>query len=291
MFLQIDHTTEYRYAEPVELTPHLLRLLPRSSPGLYLLRSELTVQPEAAVRWNLDLEGNILGLVTFQGRVEHLMITSSLLLEQKLIDPFNFLLEGRSLHLPISYNSRETELLSLFLNRQENESAAHIEDFLRPFLNGVSASSSTLGVLTAINRAIPALFQYTPRHEVGVRMAWETISMREGTCRDFAHLFMESVRSLGIAARYVSGYLCSAPGDSGESHTHGCCELYLPGAGWRGFDPTNGILAGPHHIAVATSVTAGEIPPVEGTYCGRAGLCVAHEVTSIARELLPREEP
>jgi transglutaminase-like putative cysteine protease len=162
---------------------------------------------------------------------------------------------------------------------------------LRPFLNGVSAKPSTLDFLTSLNRAIPALFRYAERHEEGVRTAEETITMREGTCRDFAHLLMEAGRQKGIAARYVSGYLCSSPGAGGESHTHGWCELYLPGAGWRGFDPTNGILAGPHHVAVATSATAGEIPPVEGSYCGKPGLCVAHEVSVSARELLPGEVP
>ena len=87
MFLQIEHTTEYRYAEPVGLTPHLLRLIPRSSPGLHLIRSELVVSPEHSVRWNLDLEGNILGLVTFPGVVEKLLIKSSLLIEQHLTNP------------------------------------------------------------------------------------------------------------------------------------------------------------------------------------------------------------
>ena len=118
----------------------------------------------------------------------------------------------------------------------------------------------------------------------------ETISLREGTCRDFAHLFLEAARSVGIASRYVSGYLCSSPGDPVENHTHGWCEVYLPGAGWRGFDPTNGILAGPHHVVVATSVAAGDIPPVEGSYCGEPGLCLTHGVTISARELFPAEE-
>jgi len=159
-----------------------------------------------------------------------------------------------------------------------------------PFLRGVSAKDSTLDFLTAFTRAIPALFRYSLRHEPGVQTAEETITRREGTCRDFAHLFIESVRSAGLAARYVSGYLCSSPGSAGENHTHGWCEVYLPGAGWRGFDPTNGILAGAHHVAVATSLTAGDIPPVEGSYCGEDGLLDAHEVTISARELLPGEE-
>jgi transglutaminase-like putative cysteine protease len=290
MFLQIEHTTEYSYGEPVGLTPHVLRIIPRSSPGLHLIRSELTISPEHSVKWNLDLEGNIVGLATFPGLADKLLIKSSLLIEQHLNNPFDFLLDSHSLHLPFVYDDREQPLLAPFLKRRDGESAAHLDEFVRPFLNGSATKPITLNVLTAINRAIPAIFRYTHRHEAGVRLAWETSTYREGTCRDFAHLFIEAARSLGIAARYVSGYLCSSPSDPGENHTHGWCELYLPGAGWRGLDPTNGILAGPHHVAVATSLVAGEIPPVEGTYCGKSGLCTSHEVSITARELLPGEE-
>jgi transglutaminase-like putative cysteine protease len=102
---------------------------------------------------------------------------------------------------------------------------------------------------------------------------------------------IEAARFLGVAARYVSGYLCASPGGmDGDSYTHGWCEFYLPGAGWRSFDPTNGILADAHHVAIATSVAAGEIPPVEGTYCGEPNLCTAHDVCIEARELFPGEE-
>jgi transglutaminase-like putative cysteine protease len=291
MLLRIDHVTEYRYRRPVELTPHRLRLLPRSTPGLQILRSEQSVSPDSSVRWNLDAEGNVLGSATFPGKTELLRIASSILLEQKVTNPFDFLLEGRSLRLPMEYDDRERSMLAAFLENGDPDSSGEIAHFIRPFLNGVSATPSTLDFLTSFNRAIPTLFGYAVRHEEGVRTVEETISLRDGTCRDFAHLFMESARSVGIASRYVSGYLCSSPGAPEENHTHGWCEVYLPGAGWRGFDPTNGILAGPHHVVIATSVAAGDIPPVEGSYCGEPGLCLSHEVTISARELLPGEEP
>jgi transglutaminase-like putative cysteine protease len=249
----------------------------------------VTLSSEHSLRWNLDLEGNIVGMATFPGLTETLRIKSSLLIEQRLTNPFDFLLDSRSLHLPVSYDEKEDALLAPFLQRRDGESSRQIDEFVRPFLNVSSTKPGTLNVLIAFNRAISALFQYAERHEDGVRLAWETLAYREGTCRDFAHLFIEAARSLGIAARYVSGYLCSSPGSASENHTHGWCELYLPGAGWRGFDPTNGILAGPHHVPVATSLVAGEIPPVEGTYCGRPGLCTAHEVTIKAHEVLTGE--
>lgn len=210
-----------------------------------MLRSEQTITPEVSVRWNLDAEGNLVGLATFSNKTDRLIISSHLLLQQKVTNPFDFLLDGRALNLPIFYDSRETALLSPFLKRHGTASSAEVAALIRPFLNGISAKSSTLDFLTTFNRAIPALFRYSERHEAGGQSAKETIAKREGTCRDFAYLFTESVRSVGIAARYISGYLCSSPGAPGENHTHGWCEVYLTGAGWRGFDPTSGILAGP----------------------------------------------
>lgn len=291
MLLRIDHTTEYRYRRSVGLTPHRLRLHPRGVPGLRILRSELRIHPGShALRWSLDAEGNVLGLATFPDESTILRIESSLLLDQRITNPFDFLLEGRALRLPLSYDERERQFLAPFLQSSDPESAREVSILLEPFLRGVSAKDSTLDFLTAFNRAIPALFRYSLRHEPGVQTAEETIIRREGTCRDFAHLFIESVRAAGLAARYVSGYLCSSPGSLGENHTHGWCEVYLPGAGWRGFDPTNGVLAGAHHVAVATSLIAGDIPPVEGSYCGENGLLEAHDVIISARELLPGEE-
>lgn len=294
MFLRIDHTTHYRYAKPVGFTPHLLRLRPRTTPGLQLLKSELTISPDAAVKWNLDLLGNIVGKATFPVMADELLIKSSILIEQHLTNPFDFLLEDRAMNIPIQYNERESTLLAAYLHPLDAGAASILGYWLKPYLernSGISGDISTLGTLIAINSAIRTLFRYSPRHEHGVWNVNEILTHGEGTCRDFAHLMIEAMRFLGIAARYVSGYLCSSPGGlEGESYTHAWCEIYLPGAGWRGFDPTNGILADAHHIAVAASITAGDIPPVEGTYCGEPDLCLIHDGHITARELLAGEE-
>jgi transglutaminase-like putative cysteine protease len=294
MFLRIDHTTHYRYAKPVGLTPHLLRLRPRTTPGLHLLKSELSVSPEASVKWNIDLLGNIVGRATFPEETDELLIKSSILLEQNLTNPFDFLLENRAMSIPIQYDERESTLLAAFLRPLDASAASILGYWLKPYLernSGTSGSPSTIDTLLAINSAIHTLFRYSPRHEQGIWSVSEILTQGEGTCRDFAHLMIEAMRFLGIAARYVSGYLCSSPGGlDGESYTHAWCELYLPGAGWRGFDPTNGILADAHHIVVASSIAAGDIPPVEGSYCGAPDLCILHNGHISARELLPGEE-
>lgn len=294
MFLQVDHTTHYRYTVPVGLTPHLLRLIPRTTPGLQLLRSDLTISPHASVKWNLDELGNIVGKAHFPEDSDELVIKSSLIMKQKLTNPFDFLLEDRALYLPIRYNERESNLLAPFLSAQDSNAAADLASWLTPFRERTTkvSGTSTLEMLLALNESIRTLFRYTPRHTDGIWSLQDIIKQGEGTCRDFAHLMIEAARFLGVAARYVSGYLCSSPsGEQGDSFTHGWCEVYLPGAGWRGLDPTNGILADAHHIGVAVSRNAGEIPPVEGSYCGAPDLCIAHDGIISARELLPGEEP
>lgn len=291
MLLRIDHTTEYRYRRAVGLAPHRLRLQPRSVPGLRILRSELRISPQDSwVRWSLDAEGNMLGLATFGVDADLLRIDSTLLIEQQLTNPFDFILEGRATRLPLIYNKREQQFLAPYLQPGDHGAAEEISLLLEPFFRGVNSNDSTLEFLTTFNHAIPTLFRYVPRHEPGVQTAAETIRLREGTCRDFAHLFIEASRRAGLAARYVCGYLCSSADSLSDNQMHGWCEVYLPGAGWRGFDPTNGILADAHHVAVATSVIAGDLPPVEGAYCGDAHLLQSHHVKILARELLPGEE-
>lgn len=295
MFLRIEHSTSYQYSKPVEFTPHTLRLMPKGSPGLHLVKSSVTVSPQSTIRWRLNAEENIIGTATITGKSDHLLIESIMVLEQRFTNPFDFVLEDRSLQLPMTYSAREIALLAPYLGVAETR-VFFLKEWLDPFIRNPQETSvgdpTTLGLLLAINRAISTQFRYTQRHEYGVQSPSETLRSGAGTCRDFACLLMEAARSLGIAARYVSGYLCASAGASAaESHTHGWCELYLPGAGWLGFDPTNGILTGAHHVPVATAAMAGEIPPVEGAYLGAAGECLRHDVSIKATELHPWETP
>lgn len=295
MFLRIEHSTSYRYSKPVEFTPHLLRLMPKGTPGLHAVKSCITVRPQAAIRWRLDAEENIIGTATITGKSDHLLIESSIILEQQFTNPFDFVLEERSLQLPVTYKAREIGMLAPYLGVAGEPLfplREWLDSFLRNTLEASGGSPATLGLLLAINRAISTQFRYTQRHEYGVQSPSETLRNGGGTCRDFACLLMEAARSLGIAARYVSGYLCASVGETAAgSDTHGWCELYLPGAGWLGFDPTSGILADAHHVPVATAVTPGEIAPVEGAYLGAAGECLRHDVKITASEIQPWEIP
>jgi transglutaminase-like putative cysteine protease len=291
MLLKIEHTTRYRYSRPVEFTPHRLRLLPRPFPDLKVVSASIVMNPDAQVRWSRDAEDNPVGTATLVGLSQELLIESRLVLERTETNPFNFVLEDRILNLPLAYTSQEFSHLTPYLGVTDPRDYV-LREWLSPFLSREGGgSNSTLSVLIGINGAISSSFRHVARHDYGVRTPRETITRGEGTCRDFALMLMESARSLGIAARYVSGYLCGPPGGGGESHTHGWCELYLPGAGWLGFDPANGILADSHHVPVAVSAMAGEIPPVEGAFLGRAEDFLQQEVTITALELAPWEEP
>lgn len=290
MLLRIEHTTRYLYTRPVEFTPHRLRLLPRPLPRLGILAASISVNPESHIRWGRDAEDNPVGSAFITGLASELLIESRLLLERPPFNPFDFLLEERALRLPVALTSAEISSLAPYLGVADPRDF-RMREWLASFLSG-EGEGSTLSLLIRLNGTIGSGFRHVPRHAHGVRPPAETITLGEGTCRDFALLMIESARSLGIPARYVSGYLCGSPdGGAGESHTHGWCELYLPGAGWVGFDPANGILAGSHHIPVAVSAKAGEIPPVEGAFLGNASDFLRQEAVITARELSPGEEP
>ncbi len=210
MFLKIEHSTRYHYARPVEFTPHRLRMVPRSFPDLRIVNATVAVNPEARVRWGRDAEENPVGSAVIVGLASELLIESRLILERPQINPFDFVLEERGLNLPLSYTATEIAHLAPYLGIT-NPRDFLLREWLSPFLSGEGGSSTTtLSVLIAVNGAISNAFRHVNRHDYGVRTPHETISLKEGTCRDFAFLLMESARSLGIAARYVSGYLCGS---------------------------------------------------------------------------------
>jgi transglutaminase-like putative cysteine protease len=126
----------------------------------------------------------------------------------------------------------------------------------------------TFTLLDQLNRAIAGRFAYRMREEPGVQSPAQTLEFGSGSCRDFAALFMESCRHLGLASRFVSGYLHAEANDAGEGSTHAWAEVYLPGAGWKGFDPTSGLVTGNRHIAVAVARHPEAVPPVAGSYLG-----------------------
>lgn len=274
MRFRIEHTTHYSYSQPVRLGPHrlLVRPAPRDDVTVHLF--DLEIKPAAKVAWSRDDYGNALAQVTFDQPVEDLTFTVTIELGSPPHDPFQFLLEPGAEQLPLRYPRRLARELAPWLSRA-NESA-ELNAWLRPFLD-LDGGADTLACLTAINRSIPLAFTYRRREEQGVQSPQQTLHLRSGSCRDFAQLLMSAARHLGVAARFVSGYLISHETGSvaeqvASGATHAWVELYLPGAGWKGFDPTCGLLETEYHVRVAAVPEAHLAPPVAGTFLGDASL-------------------
>lgn len=281
MLLRIDHTNIYRYARPVELTTHTLMLRPAESHGLQIRSEHLEIHPAHQLSWEHDVFYNSVARVTFTEKTDELRIASSYTVEQFNLNPFNFVLEIYTNDLPFEYRGDDAEDLVPYLKPQHPGDGHGIHEWLRPFLDA-GGRGRTLEFLLAVNSHIAANFRYARREEPGIQTPGETLASRTGSCRDFALLLMEAARHMGLAARYVSGYLCSM--DRGRQEvasdaTHAWTEIYLPGGGWKGFDPTCGIVAAGLHVRVAATRNPAQATPIRGGYLGDAALFRGMEVT------------
>lgn len=286
--VQVVHTTEYRYMRPVRITPHRLMLRPRDSHDLRLLDATLGLSPPAATtRWAHDVFGNSTAFVDF-GEIEtdRLRIVSTLDLEHFPVrTDLPPILSAET--YPFRYAREELPDLAPLIRQQAPDPAGRVKAWAIRFLNG-AGPTRTLEMLSTMTRAIKADFRYEARESEVRNLPGATLATGSGTCRDFALLMMEAARSLGLAARFISGYLYdealvdSADPVVGGGATHAWCAVYLPRAGWVEFDPTNGLIAGRNLIRVAVARTPQQALPITGGYIGAendfAGLTVNVEV-------------
>jgi transglutaminase-like putative cysteine protease len=290
MLLSIEHTTLYRYRRPVLFGPHRLLLRAIEGHDVQIRQSGLSVQPTARIRWLRDVYDNSVAVASFSEPAPTLSVQSSLVLEQFNANPFDFVLEPQALELPFTHREEEFSDVLPFLQRSHQGDEAAMRNWVRPFLSA-EGRGKTVEFFLALCRSVPLFFQYVRREEPGVQNPGLTLSQRAGSCRDFALLFMEAARMLGVGARYVSGYLCRSDAEgalaAASDATHAWAELYLPGAGWKGFDPTCGILAADYHVRVATARTPEQAVPVMGSFVGDASDYQDMLVNVEARELQP----
>ena len=280
MLIEIKHVNTYRYTQAVEFTPHWLMLRPAESHGLQIQSERIIISPAHDLRWKHDVFFNSVGLVHFSAKADTLVINSEYVVKQHTLNPFDFILEIYTNELPFDYRGDEAEDLKPYLVVQYPQDTASIRNWLSPYLNA-KGGGPTLQVLLSINEAIATKYHYARRDEPGIQTPAQTIELGTGTCRDFALLMMEIARHLGLAARYVSGYLCGHGDETLEiasDATHAWCEIYLPGAGWKGFDPTNGTLAASYHVRVAATRNPAQATPIRGNYIGDASLFKGLEV-------------
>jgi transglutaminase-like putative cysteine protease len=275
--IRIYHLTEYTFSQPVELTEHTLLLRPREGHDMRIVSSRLDVQPQSRTKWYRDIYGNSVGVLSLQGRSDHLRIESEVVIEHYQDSPLNFLVDERALTFPFPFEPEDRlDLLPYRTHTWPNDTKRLKSWILRFWSPGQSIE--TFKLLDQINKAIVSEFRYNMREEPGVQSSGKTMELMSGSCRDFAAFFIEAVRYLGLPARFVSGYLHN-PGASQHGSTHAWSEVYLPGAGWIGFDNTSGQVTGTAHIATAVHRHPESIPPVSGSFVGPASVNSSLRVT------------
>jgi transglutaminase-like putative cysteine protease len=271
--LTVRHATTYRYSAPVTFGQHRLMLRPRDSHDLRLVEANLVISPPATLRWMHDVFGNSVALVEFTEPSAGLAIASTLLIERYALVRPDFPIDPAAETYPFVYSPNDRSDLGRLLERHYLDPRGIVDEWARRFLLG--PPDYTFNLLSTMNAAIRSDFAYRPREEEGTQTPMETIESKSGTCRDYALLFIEAARSLGFGARFVSGYLYDPALDGGEAAqgagaTHAWAEVYLPGAGWVEFDPTNGLVAGENLIRVAVTRDPSQAVPIGGSFYGEA---------------------
>ncbi|MBB3065287.1 MULTISPECIES: transglutaminase family protein [Limibacillus] len=271
--LTIRHTTRYSYKKPVRFGPHRMMFRPRDSHDIRVISSGLIIKPQPELRWFHDVFGNSVAIATFEEPAEELFVDSMIMVEHYGSSEFEFPLDPAARTLPISYSSEEYPDLARTIERQYHDSEKKIDAWARKFRNETGPTDIWI-LLEQITKQIRNEFQYIPREDEGVQAPLETLARQTGTCRDYALFMMEALRSLGMAARFVTGYLYDPAleggdnGTVGAGATHAWVQVYLPGPGWVECDPTNGIIGGSNLIRVGVARDPAQALPFSGSYFG-----------------------
>jgi len=267
---KILHRTYYNFSGPVKLGPHKLHLRPREDYDLRIESSTLNITPAATLLWHRDIEGNSVAIATFDLPANQLVVESEVIIQQYNEDPLDFMVADDAIEYPFSYPSDDKILLSPYMVFSENQTKNRLTEWMAKQWQP-DERIQTYTLLHRICTNIHQTLSYQLREATGVQTAEQTLSSGTGSCRDFAVLFMAAARYLGIASRFVSGYLHAPPSATNLGATHAWAEVYLPGAGWKGFDPTIGKIAGTDHFAVAVARLPESVPPIAGSFVGAPG--------------------
>ncbi|HMZ01498.1 MAG TPA: transglutaminase family protein, partial [Burkholderiaceae bacterium] len=267
----LHHVTRYTYDRRVGLSPQIVRLRPAPHCRTPILSYSLRVEPEGHfVNWQQDPFSNYLARLVFPEKITEFKVTVDLVAEMAVYNPFDFFLEPGAETFPFTYEEALRQELAPYLLPEPATPA------LQAFLDTIDRSEvRTIDFLVGLNQRLQQQIRYTIRLEPGVQTPEETLTKSSGSCRDTGWLLVEALRHLGLAARFVSGYLIqlkpdvqALDGPSGSevdfTDLHAWCEVYLPGAGWIGLDPTSGLLAGEGHIPVACTPHPTSAAPISG---------------------------
>lgn len=288
LLLTVRHLTVYRYSEPVGLGQHRMMFRPRESHDLKLLRTSLSIVPNPArLRWLHDVFDNSIAIADFEGCTSELRFESIVSLQHFETALPEYPLEKCASTYPFRYSDEDLPNLARALaSHYPGDNVRHwAGQFLDP-----SGATGTMNLLRSMTLGIKDQFRYVRRSEKGVQTPDETLATRRGSCRDFAVLMMEAARSLGLAARFVSGYIFVPGNDTkatGGGATHAWMQTYLPGAGWIDFDPTNSIVGNRNLIRVAVAWSPSHVLPLWGTFDGPPNSFLGMEVTVSVTEENP----
>jgi transglutaminase-like putative cysteine protease len=262
--LAVTHTTAYVYQTPVALRTHVFRLRPRCDGAVRLIEFDIAIDPKPAALSNcLDAEGNAVTHAWFEGSTERLTVTSRFEVETLRTNPFDYLLDHSAVTFPFAYAPDLQHNLAAYCSRRNGDGA------VLKFAGELAEESKwcTLDFLTALNTRIHATCPRLLREKGGPQSPETTLQERRGSCRDLAVLFIAACRAFGLATRFVSGYQ-KFGADPWRRHMHAWPEVFLPGGGWRGYDPTHGLAVADLHVAVAACREPAGAAPISGAFCG-----------------------
>jgi transglutaminase-like putative cysteine protease len=280
--LTIRHTTEYKYRQPVAFGEHRIMMRPRESFDQRLVKAELHISPHPCeLRWLHDVLGNSVAIALFDTRAKALRVVSEMTLDHAPLERKQIDIEDYARRFPFTYASEDMPDLLRSIERQYLDVGRAIDQWANDFLRK-EGPTDTLALLTNMATTIKRSFTYVPRHEKGTQSPIETLALRQGTCRDFAVLMIEAVRALGLAARFVSGYVYNpsrSEGRVGGGNTHAWVRVFLPGSGWIEFDPTNGIVGSRGLVRVAVARDPYQAVPLSGSWSGFPASYLGMDVT------------
>lgn len=283
----ITHTTEYTYGTEVPLGPHRLMLRPRETRDLNLTSFDLEIRPEARIDWSHDVTGNAVATAQFDTNTTVLSIRSCARVDLRAPVWPVFPIAPAAASYPFVYAPDDWTDLGALAMPQYADDTGRLTEWVERFV--MRRPTDTLSLLKDISNGITALISYQSRETEGTQGPLETLDRGWGSCRDFAVLFAEAARTLGFGARLVSGYLFNPSGNdigSAESgSTHAWVEVFVPGAGWIPFDPTNRSVGSTNLIPVAVARRIQQVAPVSGSFHGRSNDQLSMNVTVDVREI------
>lgn len=292
--LKVRHVTEYRYRRPVTFGPHSAMFRPHQSNDLNLNAFEITTSPVSRQRWAHDVFSNSKAILDFAMAppADLLTIACEFIVVRTTIHEQNFPILDFAQRYPFDYPADQKVDLAALLMPDSAGDGARVTAWADKFV--AAAKGDTWEMLVAMTRGVREEFEYRRREEPGIRSPEETLARGEGSCRDFATLMIEAARRLGLAARFVTGYLYDPMTDiktgmRGAGSTHAWVQIFLPGAGWIEFDPTNGLIASGNLIRTGVGRTPAQAVPLEGSFKGASadfiGMEVDVDVTALAPTL------